>query len=216
MDSFSPIAAPVDLWAVLKSVAETGALFAFYSFATGWSYLASYFNSFGFRPMELDITPSTASVFALTLVYRAGIYVLLTAAAATAVTVGVSAIRRRLRMPRGAGLLLSLFILLLILFAAGTLMGRATAREDIYADSSRLLSVGFYTEGVSREDFPNCVKLPTINCKLLIRTKGNYYFFSPIHKDVGKPSQEHMPFDLTIYALPESKVQLVQLRRGFE
>jgi hypothetical protein len=216
MDSPPPERSPLDFWGVLKSVAETGALFAFFSFATGWSYLASYFNSFGFRPMELDITPSTASLFALTLVYRSGVYLLFAAVAVTTTMLGVPGIRRRLHLPRDARLLLFLCLVLFILFAVGTLMGRATARQDVYADSSRLLSVGFYTDAAPREDFPKCVTAPTIDCKLLIRTKGNYYFFKPIHKETGGSSTPDIPFGLTIYALPESKVRFVQFQRGFE
>jgi len=142
--------------------------------------------------------------------------VLLTAAAATVLMLGAAAVRQRLRMPRGAGLLLSLSLLLLMLFGAGTLMGRATAREDIYADSSRLLSVGFYTEDMPNEGFPRCVTAPTIDCKLLIRTKENYYFFKPIHRDKAGSSQNPVPFGLTIYALTASKVRFVQFQRGFE
>jgi hypothetical protein len=204
------------LWAVLKSVAETGALFAFFSFATGWSYLAAYFNAFGFRPMELDISASMASVFALTLIYRASAYLLITAAVAAALAFGMSTIRQRLRIPRGTGMLLSLSVLLLVLFGAGALMGRSTASEDVFADSSRLLSVGFYTDGMTNDGFPRCVTVPTVDCKLLIRAKGNYYFFKPILRNESDAQQNQVPFGLTLFALPESKVRLVQMQRGFE
>lgn len=204
---------PTGLWEVLKALAETGVIFAAFSFAVGWSYLAAYFNAFGFRPMELDVSPATAAVFTLTLVHRSVFVLLGLAAVATVLTVLMGHLRFRLRAPKALSLVLGLTVLLVILFLAGASFGARTAREDAHANSSRLLWAGFYVDIADKEDYPECVTKTLVNCKLLLRTKGNYYFFQPVVGDLSSPKQ---PFAITIYALPETRVQMAKFRRGFE
>jgi hypothetical protein len=82
-------------------------------------------------------------------------------------------------------------------------------------DSSELPNVGFSSRLV-KTDQPNCVGHETYgssDCKLLLHSKGTYYFFTPIPQpkdaliDVG---------GLNVYTLADSDVTGVHILRGLE
>jgi len=203
---------PSDFWMILKTVAETAALFGFFLSVIGWSYLASYYAFFAFRPMELDISSPVATLFAVSALSRFSLIL-------GAVALVILVLRMfRVKIPRvgGIGLLLVLVLATLVSYELGSYLGRQTARQDIWNTSSRLPSVGIYLRSASF-GYPSCVSVtsPHIDCRLLLHTKGNYYLIKPFVRDANTP--ENAPEtnrNLEVYAVPDSEVLLVQFERG--
>jgi hypothetical protein len=198
-----------DFWGVLKSVAETASLLGLFSSILGWSYLSAYFNMFGFRPWEIDISSPVVSIFAVALIDRAA-YVIFPAAA---LFILCRAWRPNFVLFRGTGLMISLLVLTVCVYQLGTWMGRLTARNDMYEKSKRLPSVGFYVSDPLL-GYPPCVNpaTPRIACRLLFHSKGVYVFFPPISSEAEVKSEE--PGNIPIYALPEGKVRFIEFQRG--
>src|SRR5215471_17119262 len=82
----SAAAPQADFWALLKTVAETAALFGFFASLAGWSYLSAYYSAFGLRPTELEISSSISSLFAMNVAYRSALPLLLCVAVALLVS----------------------------------------------------------------------------------------------------------------------------------
>ncbi len=209
---------PVDVWALLKAVGETAALFGFFLSVTGWSYLAAYYSFFAFRPMELDITAPVVALFAVSTLSRSAVPLLIVALVLLAVYVVLR--RCGVPIPRigGYGLLLSLILAALAAHEWGSHLGRQTAREDILDTSSRLPSVGMYLRS-GRPSYPGCVSVtsPTIDCRMLLHMKGNYYLIEPFDAAAGPAQPGTEPNrNLTVYAVPDSQVLLVQYARGVQ
>lgn len=204
---------PTDVWALLKAVTETAALFGFLLTVIGWSYLAAYYSFFTFQPMELDISSSVVFLFAVDALSRLLIPLIVIIAIILVLHLG------RVKLPRlgGIGLLLILTLSTLGLHDLGSLLGRRSARLDIWNTSSRLPSVGLYLRS-SREGYPSCASAtnPTIDCRLLLHNKGSYYLIKPFDSAaVEEPEAGTATIkNLEVYAVPDSEVQLVQYERG--
>ena len=200
-----------DILTLLKSIAETAAVFGYIASVTGWSYLSSYFSFFGFRPMELDVSSSLASLFAVSVLYQSA----LPLALSVAIVILVSLFRNKLPRFGEIGMLLVLLAATLTLYKLGSHMGRTAAKEDIWEETSnRLPSVGFFATE-SQEGFPSCVSAtnPHVDCRLLFHAKSVYYFFKPFASAIPNAPP---PSNLEVFALPESKVRLVQYQRGVQ
>jgi hypothetical protein len=209
---------PVDVWALLKAVAETAALFGFFLSVTGWSYLAAYYSFFAFRPMELDITAPVVALFAVSTLSRSALLLLILAVVFLVVYLVLRHFEIRLPRIGGLGLLLLLIIAALASHQWGSYLGRQTAREDILDTSSRLPSVGVYLRS-ARPSYPGCVSVtsPTIDCRMLLHMKGNYYLIEPFDAAAGPAQPGTEPNrNLTVYAVPDSQVLLVQYERGVQ
>jgi hypothetical protein len=202
------------LWAVLKAVGETAVLFGFFASITGWSYLSSYYSSFGFRPMEIDVSSSLVSLYALNVVYESPVTLTVT----VVVVLLVSLLHLNLKHFRGVFLLVGLLLVSLGLYKLGSQLGKTTAHEDVWDTSNRLPSIALYASE-TEESYPDCVsaKTPTLDCRLLFHGKGVYYFFKPFEKPAGSAVvSDDRPMNLEVYALPESKVRFVQYQRGVQ
>ena len=195
--------APWDLFGVLKSVAEAGAVMGALSFAAGWSYMASYYAMFGLNPMELEFSVPATCVFALHMlgnsVWPAPVLVVFLTAMAF--------LHNRLRLS-GTWTAVFMMALLASVVAAGTWRGRAVAREDMFETSPRLPSVGFSTKTKDLE--PRCLGEGTTDCKLLLHVGGVYYFFEPISIDAAPTAFSN----LNVYMTPESEILAVHVQRG--
>jgi len=55
---------------VLKALAEAAAVFVALTFVGGWSYLASYYKTFGLNPLELEISIPVVSTIAVYVLYE--------------------------------------------------------------------------------------------------------------------------------------------------
>ncbi len=209
---FAETGQPADIWIILKTVAETAVLFGFFLSVIGWSYLGSYYAFFAFRPMELDISSPVVMVFAVSALSRSS---LLLAAVAIVILV-LRFFRVNLPHIEGFGLLLVLIIATLASYELGSFFGRHTARQDIWNTSSRLPSAGIFLRS-ARVGYPSCVSVtsPTIDCRLLLHIKGNYYLIKPFTQDVeGAETVVEANRNLEVYAVPDSQVLLVQYERG--
>jgi hypothetical protein len=63
------VGAPEDPLSFLKLIAEASAVFIGLTFVAGWSYLASYYRTFGLNPIELDIPIPVVATMALHMLY---------------------------------------------------------------------------------------------------------------------------------------------------
>lgn len=200
-----------DSLAFLKSLAEASAVFLGFTFVGGWCYLASYYSTFGLNATELDLPLPVVCTAAVYMLYKAVWPAFLVAASAVGWMLFGHHLKQ-LRRPVLAGLLaLSIFIPSF----AGVLLGRRHANDDMLIDSSELPDVGFSSR-LAKTDQPNCVDHETYgssDCKLLLHSKGTYYFFTPIPEptdaliDAGS---------LNVYTLADSDVTGVHISRGLE
>ena len=204
-----PSAAKDDSLAFLKSLAEVSAVFVGLTFIGGWSYLASYYRTFGLNALELDLS--------LPVVCTTSVYVLLNAGWPLLVIAGLwlscFLFRRFLRRFRRIATVLGLTVLLVAVPFAGALYGRQRAFNDMLTDSSGLPDVAFSSK-LTRTDQPNCVDHETYgssDCRLLLHSKGTYYFFMPI--STSKDAIRNVG-SLNVYTLADSDVTGVHISRG--
>jgi hypothetical protein len=197
--------------AFLKNLAEASALFVGFTFIGGWSYLASYYRTFGLNAQELDLP--------LPVVCTTAIYVLFNARwplfVVAVLWIGWIFFSRLLTRFRRSVTAVALAILLLTVPIAGALHGRQRATEDMLIDSSELPNVAFSSKLV-RTDQPNCVDHETYgsaDCKLLLHLKGTYYFFTPIPKQEDAITSTS---SLNIYTLADPDVSGIHILRGLE
>ena len=191
----------------LKSIAEVGSLFLALSFVGGWSFMASYYLSFGLNTSELDFSVPATSAFAVHMLRRSGWPLVL----AAVLFIGLAFFYGKLGALRRAWAGLCIAILLFAVATAGSLRGRKLAAEDMFDTSPRLPNVGF-TSKIATEE-PSCLSRGTTDCKLLFHARGMYYFFEPIP---GAASQSAHGRNIKLYIVPESEVSLTQLVRGVE
>jgi hypothetical protein len=194
-----------DSFAVLKALAEASAVILALTFVGGWSYLSSYFKTFGLNPLELDLSIPIVSTISVYVLYESvwplfvfGVLLVILALAA-----------RRLHR-RGRGWIVAgLGVLLLTGAAAGLLRGREVANQDMLDESRTLPYVSFATK--QKLSGPSCVDTGTfgsIDCKLLLHYKSAYYFFQPVPKERAG--------SLNLYVLSESDVAGIHVQRGLE
>lgn len=207
-----PTVAEGNSLAFLKSLAEASAVFVAFTFIIGWSYLAAYYNTFGLNPLELDLPLPVVCTTAVYVLFNSGWWLLVGMAALWLVwTVSGHHLKG---LWRG----LTAVVLTLLLFVASyacVSLGRRQANEDMLIDSSELPNVAFSSK-LPKADQPNCVDHETygsLDCKLLLHSKGIYYFFTPI------PSPQNALIDvgsLNVYTLADSDVTGVHISRGLE
>ena len=215
MTNNANVASENDPFSFLKLIAEASAVFIALTFVTGWSYLASYYKTFGINPIELDIPVPVVATLALHLFY--GLVWPLPALAL--ILALLAAFGRRFMRPRGGqrGWIFTAFIVVLFVAGAAALSrGRQLASRDIYDDSANLPLVAFSSNSAAAKlgapEQPACVAFEmfgTIDCKLLLHSKGVYYFFQPIPKNSAETDDK-----LDLYMIPDSEVLGVHIQRG--
>jgi hypothetical protein len=205
--------------AFLKSLAEVSSVSVGFAFVVGWSYLASYYRTFGLNPMELDLPLPVVCTTAVYVLYSAAWPWLLAAwpwlLLVVALSFGWLFFGRHLQFLRRHITAVFLAILLFAASFASVSLGRRYANEDMLIDSSELPDVAFSSK-LAKTDQPSCVDHETYgsaDCKLLLHSKGTYYFFAPIPKSkdalLGVGS-------LNVYALADSDVTGVHILRGLQ
>lgn len=213
----SSTAAENDPFSFLKLIAEASAVIVGLSFVAGWSYLASYYRTFGLNPIELDIPVPVAGTMALHVLYDS-VWPLPTVAVAIAVLVAAahhfSSVRVTHRWWVVAGLILCTFCSA----TAALMRGRHNANLDMTEESPNLPLVAFASKSAGAKlgspEQPSCVSYENfggMDCKLLLHSGGLYYFFQPIKKSlVGKSDK------LDLFMIPESEVLGVHIQRGVD
>jgi hypothetical protein len=200
-----------DSLAFLKSLAEASAVFIALTFIGGWSYLASYYRTFGLNPLELDISIPVVSTIAVYVLYKS-VWPLIVALVLIVAFAIFAARQRRLRRSQRLGrapIVAALAVLLLTVAVAGAYHGRQVANDDTLADSATLPNVAFASKLMDSE--PSCVEYQTygsMDCKLLLHVNGTYYFFQPVPKEgIGS---------MNLYLLSDSDVLGVHVQRGLD
>jgi uncharacterized membrane protein YhaH (DUF805 family) len=194
-----------DSLAVLKALAEASAVFVALTFIGGWSYLASYYKTFGLNPLELDLSIPVVSTIAVYVLFES-VWPLFVAAA---LIVALALLARRLRNVGRGWMVAALGVLLLTVATAGVIRGRALANQDTLMDSVDLPNVAFASK--LKDPEPSCVDFGTFgsfDCKLLLHYKNTYYFFLPVPKQ-GAGS-------MNLYMLSDSDLVGVHVQRGLE
>lgn len=198
-----------DSLAFFKSIAEVSSVSVGLAFVLGCLYLAAYYRTFGLNPLELDLS--------LPVVCTTAVYVLYSAMwplpVVVALCLGWVLFNRYLkRIPRWATVVFVTCLLFVLSFTSGFL-GRRNANDDMLIGSSELPDVAFSTK-LANPDQPPCVEHETygsLDCKLLLHSKGTYYFFTPIPKPNDAPVGS-----LNIYTLEDSDVTGMHILRGLE
>ncbi len=204
-------ATEVDPLAFLKSLGEASAIFIGFSYLGGWCYFASYYSTFGLNSLELDLPLPVICATDVYLMFSAGWPLIIV----FALLLGWIGFRHWLKGFRRS---MTAAILVLLLFATSTaciFLGRRHANDDMLIDSGELPNVGFSVK-VPKTDQPDCVDHETYgsaDCKLLLHSKGAYYFFMPI----SRPKDALLSVgSLNLYTLADSDVTGVHISRGLE
>jgi hypothetical protein len=194
-----------DSFAVLKALGEASAVFLALTFIGGWSYLSSYYQTFGLNPLELDISVPVVSTIAVYIMYES-VWPLLVAAA---LAIARAVLSRRLHGLGRGWMVATVGILLLSAALAGVVRGRQAADRDMLDESRTLPYVAFAAK--HKFQGPSCVETGTFgspDCKLLLHYKSTYYFFQPVPKD-GTGS-------MNLYTLSDSDLDGVHVQRGLD
>ena len=197
--------------AFFKSLAEASSVSVGFAFIVGWSYLATYYHTFGLNPLELDLplpVVCTTAVYVL----DSSVWLLFVIGALSCGWIFFG--QHLKRLPRGA-IAVSLAFLLFAVSLASASLGRRHANGDMLIDSSELPDVAFSSR-LAKTDQPSCVDHETygsFDCKLLLHSKGIYYFFTPILNANEFPTKGG---NLNIYTLADSDVTGVHILRGIQ
>jgi hypothetical protein len=204
-------AAAEDSLAFFKRLAELSAIFVGFTFIGGWSYLTSYYSTFGLNALELDVP--------LPVVCTTAVYVLFGAWWPVVVVAGFGLgwifFGRRLRRFQRSAMAIALVLLFLAVSIAGFFRGKRRATDDMLMDSSELPYVAFSSR-LAKTDQPPCVDYQTygsLDCKLLLHSKGTYYFFTPVPTPRDALTSGG---NLDVYTLADSDVTGVHIQRGLE
>jgi len=192
-----------DSLAVLKALAEASAVILALTFVGGWSYLSSYYKTFGLNPLELDLSIPVVSTISVYILWES-IWPLFVLAV---LLVALALAGRRLHRLGRRWIVAALGVLLLTVAAAGLGRGRQAANRDMLDESRNLPNVAFATK--QKVPGPPCVEHGTfggLECKLLLHQKSNYYFFRPVPKEGGD--------NVDVYALSDSDLAGVRVQRG--
>ena len=194
-----------DPFAVIKAFAEASAVIIALTYVGGWSYLSSYYKTFGLNPLELDLSVPVVSTISVYVWYES-VWPLVVFAI---LFVALILLFRRVQT-FGRGLIVAAFgVLLLTVSAAGLIRGRRAANEDMLNESSALPYVSFATK--QKLSGPPCIDAATFgsfDCKLLFHYKNAYYFFEPIPKKGAG--------GLNMYVLSESDLAGIHILRGLD
>ncbi len=194
-----------DAFSALKALAEIGGLMLALAFVAGWSYMASYYTAFGLNPLELDFSVASTSAFAVHVLRNAVWPLVLLAMVFVVLSLKLGTLRRPV-----AGL--GVFALLFSVTYAGSERGRDLAKEDMFDTSPRLPTVGFVAKTPPKDDDPGCLRDGTMDCKLLLHTKGTYYYFQPVHTD--DTSSAGQLSNLNVFMVAESEITNVHVSPG--
>jgi hypothetical protein len=202
-----------DSLAFLKSLADASAVFVGFTYIGGWSYLASYYSTFGLNPLELDLPLPVVCTAAVYVLFNPAWHLLVVAVAA--LPLGWIFFGHHLGRHRRGWTAVILALLLLVTSYAGVYEGKQHATDDMLTDSSELPYVAFSSR-LAENGLPSCVDYQTYgttDCKLLLHSKGMYYFFTP----VPKPGKGLAGVgSLNVYAIADSDVTGVHILRGLE
>jgi hypothetical protein len=205
-DDLKPTDAHHASLALLKSLAEASAVFVAFTFIGGWSYLASYYSTFGLNALEIDVPVSVVCTTAIYVLYSAKWPLVIVAG----LTLGWAGFGRRLPALQSSGAAATLALLLLTVSTAGVIEGRRRAGQDSLSSSDELPYVAFASKSPSA-DQPPCVEFQafgSFDCKLLLHSKAAYYFFEPV-PETGVGS-------LNVYILSDSDISGAHILRGLE
>jgi len=211
MSTRPPLMAEESL-AFLKSLAEASAIFVAFTYIAGWSYLAAYYSAFGVNPLELELPLPVVCTTAVYVLFNVGWWRLL-AAIVLIFLLGLMVFVHRWKGMWRSATAAALAALLSAASAAGVLFGQRQAREDMLVDSSELPYVAFSSR-LEKTDQPPCVDHQTygsLDCKLLLHSKGTYYFFTPVPKPDDTLTSVG---SLNLYTLADSDVTGVHILRG--
>lgn len=206
-----------DPFSVLKSIAEVSAVFVGLTFVVGWSYLASYYRTFGLNPVELDIPIPVVATIALHVLYSS-VWPLPTVAVAIAALAAAAHRLSRSRGNHGWWAVATLILLIFFSATAALIRGRQNANLDMIEESPNLPLVAFSSKSEAAKlgppDQPSCVAYQTfggMDCKLLLHSKGSYYFFRPVAKSLAEKTDK-----LDLFMIPDSDVLGVHIQRGID
>ena len=201
----------------LKLIAEASAVFVALTFVSGWSYLESYYRTFGLNPIELDFPVPVVATIALHMLYESG-WPLPTVALIVVVLVVAS--RHFTHSKKGyRGWIVATLLLLMVCCATAALIrGRQNANSDITEESSNLPFIAFSSKSEMARLYPaeqpSCIGYQTfggMDCKLLSHSHGLYYFFQPIPRALAEKRDK-----LDLFVIPESDVLGMHFQRGIE
>jgi hypothetical protein len=205
-----------DTFSLLKSIAEASTVFLALAFVAGWSYLSSYYKTFGLSPTELDIPLPVVATVAVHMLYDS-IWPLPVLGLLVAALVALSHRFVSWRSKQGwvvAGVLLILFCSTI----AALFRGRDMANFDMLEETPNLPLIAFASKSESAKlgppDQPSCVAFQTfgtMDCKLLIHSKSTYYFFRPIPQSLASNTDK-----LDLYMIPDAEVLAMHLQRGID
>ena len=194
-----------DSFAVLKALAEASAIILALTFVGGWSYLSSYYRTFGLNPLEFDLSVPVVSTISVYVLYES-VWPLFVFAA---LFVTLALIARWLHTLDRAWIVATVGVLLLTAALAGLARGREVANRDMLDESSALPYVSFATK--QKFSGPSCVdteSFGSLDCKLLLHYKSEYYFFQPVPKDRAG--------SLNVYMLSDSDLAGTHVQRGLD
>ena len=201
---------------ILKLIAEASAVFVALTFVAGWSYLASYYRTFGINPVELDIPVPVVATIALHVLYDA--VWPLPVLSVTLATLAAAA-HRFARQGNQRGYVVAALLLIMFCAAAVALYrGRRMGNHDMLEESTNLPFVAFSSKTEAAKlgppDQPPCVAFQifgAMTCKLLLHSKGAYYFFRPIPQSLTAKADK-----LDLYILSDSEVLGIHIQRGID
>lgn len=194
-----------DPLALLKSLAEASAVFITLTFVAGWSYLSSYYTTFGLNPLNFDFAVPVVCTLALFVFYEA-VWPLVVGGTLVIILAVIS--RRAHGLNRG-WMVAAVGILLVAAASAGLLRGRQVADRDMLNDpsSTALPHVAFATKvQLKGGAIPSCVEwnsLGSADCKLLLHEKNAYYFFRPVASKGDDTLQVYVLADSDLIAVYE-------------
>lgn len=208
-------AAENDPFSFLKLIAEASAVVVGLSFVAGWSYLASYYRTFGVNPIDLDVPVPVTATMALHMLYDS-VWPLPLMAVVIAVFVAAAHHYTSLRASHRWWVIAVLVLFMFCSATAALIRGRHNANLDMTEESPTLPLVAFSSKSeaakIGPPEQPSCVgyeNFGAMDCKLLLHSKGVYFFFRPIPKAFTDNADK-----LDLYMIPDSEVLGVHIQRG--
>jgi hypothetical protein len=201
---------------LFKKVTEVSAVLGGLLYAAGWTYLYSYYKSFGVSVRELDLPLQDSLVFSFRVVFDSWATTLLCVAvvAIFALIVTNRVTERLLKTTVGIGLLLLvLFVAGYTLSKLGAAIGARHAFADLSEETSSLPTVSIAVDPTQFQPYSDeYAGFNRLEYKLLVRTKDNIFFFSPV-KTSGTEAPNQVP-KFILHVLPLSKVRAVRIEQS--
>jgi hypothetical protein len=196
-------------FAVIKAVAEVTAVIGALAYVAGWSSLYSYYNAFGIGLFGLDIPFTVGCVFAIRVMIQSIWPALILAIMAAAYLILRSIFRRRLHSGvLAAGVLLALAITFAL---SGASVGVHAATKDMLEETSQLPLVAFVTTAKPSYAAPDCLGANTLDCRLLVHSGGQYYFFEPIKERGARGDFQSLAVE--VFTIPDKALALARVQR---